>query len=155
MTRQRRATTARKEPETVVEPSQNALYPKGGGTRSRKFDCQRNTIEATTNASDRGRHVRVRRDILRGRACPLAKQPDGTVAMRVIKGATFWGDSERRHQISPFAIYPEWLAAGGDHARCRVGAQQRFGHLRRCMDHMFAVVEHEHELLRAECARDR
>src|ERR1700722_17655307 len=150
MTRQRRAMATRKEPETVVEQSRNALYPKGGDTRRGKLNRQRDAVEATTNSGHRGRYTCVRRKVWRGGAGPLGEQPDGAVAQRVLAiRATFPGESERRYQVNPLALCPEWLAAGGDHARCRVGAQQRFSHARRCVDHMLAVVEHQHELLRA------
>jgi hypothetical protein len=50
---------AREEPETVIEPGRKALYPKGRGARRRKLDCQRDTVEATTNSSYRGRYACV------------------------------------------------------------------------------------------------
>src|ERR1700719_4529427 len=118
MTRHCRAMAAREEPETIVEQDPNALYPKGRGARRRKLDCQRNAVEATTDSGDRGRDARVRRKGRRGRACPVHEQPDGAVAKRVLADrATFCRDSERRYPVNPLTLYPEWLAAGGDHAR--------------------------------------
>src|SRR5258708_6678700 len=87
----------------------------------------------------------------RGRACSLDEQPDGAVLQGILAiRATFCGDRERRYRVNPLALCPKRLAAGGDHPRCRVGAQQRLGHPRRRVDHMLAIVEHQHELLRAK-----
>src|SRR6266851_9301156 len=134
---------AREEPETVVEPGRKALYPKGRGACRRELDCQRDAVEATTNPGDRGRGARVRREMWRGRACSLDEQPDGAVLQGILAiWATFCGDRERRYRVNPLALCPKRLAAGGDHPRCRVGAQQRLGHPRRRVDHMLAIVEH-------------
>src|ERR1700730_9916552 len=101
MTRQCRAMTTRKEPETVVEQTRNALYPKGGDTRRGKLNCQRDAVEATTDSGHRGRYECVRRKGRRGGARPLGEQPDGAVAQRVLATrATFPGDSERRYQVN-------------------------------------------------------
>src|ERR1700733_13174151 len=75
-----RAMAAREQPETVVEPARKALYSKGRDARRRKLDCQRDTVEATTNFGDSGRYACVRRKAWRGRACPLDEQPNGAVA---------------------------------------------------------------------------
>ena len=156
MARQCGPAAPREEPETVVEPGRKALYPKGRGARRRKLDCQRDAVEATTDSGDRGRNARVRGEMWRGRAGPLDEQPHRAILQRVLAiRATFCRHSERRYWVDPLALYPEWLAAGGDHARGRVGAQQRLGHLRRGVDHMLAIVEHQQELLRAERGRDR
>ena len=97
----------------------------------------------------------VRRKMRLGRACPLDEQPDGAVAKQVVADrAAFCRHSEGRHRVDPFALRPERLAAGGDHPRCRVGAQQQLGHPRRCVDHMLAIVEHQHQLLGAERVGD-
>jgi hypothetical protein len=72
-----------------------------------------------------------------------------------------WASSWRRYPIpswsrsaavpvNPLALYPERFAAGGDHAHCRVGAQQRLGHQCRVGNHMLAIVEYQHQLLQAE-----
>ncbi len=143
MPRQGRPPAAGQQLEAVVEPGRKALYPKCCGARRRKLDCQRDAVKATTNSSDRGHHACVRRKVWRGRACPLNEQPDGAVAKRILAiRATFCGDSERRYRVNPLALCPEGLAASGDHARRRVGAQQRLGHPCRCVDHMLAIVEH-------------
>ena len=155
MAGQRGPAARREEPETVVEPGRESLYPKRRGARRRKLDRQRDAVEATTNSGDRGRRARVRRKVRRGGARPLDEQPDGAIAKRVLAiRAAFRGDSERRYPVNPLALRPERLAAGGDHPHCRVGAQQRLGHSRRRVDHMLAIVEHKHELLRAERVRD-
>src|ERR1700736_1240150 len=114
MPRHCRAMATREEPKTVVEPGRKALYPKGGGARRRQLDGQRNAVEATTNSGDRGRYACVRREMRRGRARPLDKQPDRAVAQRVlaIRVILRW-DSERRHRVDPLALRPERLAAGG------------------------------------------
>ena len=143
------------EPETVVEPGRESLYPKRRGTGRRKLDRQRDPVEATTNSGDRGRRACVGRNVCLGGAGPLVEQPDGAIAKRVLTGrATFRGNSERRYQVNPLAPDPEWFAACGDHPHCRIYAQQRLGHSCRRIDHMLAIVEHKHELLRTERIRD-
>ena len=37
---------AREEPETVVQPGRESLYPKGRGAGRGKLDGQRNAVEA-------------------------------------------------------------------------------------------------------------
>src|SRR5882757_3416342 len=135
-----RAAPAREEPETVVEPGRKALYAEGCGARRSQLDCQRDAIETTTDSCDRCRNACVRRKMWRGRAGPLDEQPDRAVAQGVLAvRAAFFGHSERRYRVDPLAVGPEWLAAGGDYARCRVGAQQRLGHAHRGLDHMLAI----------------
>jgi hypothetical protein len=125
MARQCSPAAPHEKPETVVEPGRKPLYPKGGAARCCKLNCQRDTVEVTTNSGNRGRNACVSRKVWRGRVCPLDEQPDGAVAKRVFAiRANFWGDSKWRHQVNPLALCPECLAAGGDHVRCRAGAQQ-------------------------------
>jgi len=139
---------AREEPETVAEPGRNPLDPEGGGARGGKLDCQRDAIKATTNSSDRGHDWWVRRKMWRGRACSLDEQSNSAVAKRVLAiCAIFCWYSERRYRVNPFPFCAERLAASGDHSRCRICAQQRLSHPRRYVDHVLAIVEHEHELL--------
>src|SRR5260370_8667716 len=135
------------EPETVVEPGRRALYPKGGGACRRKLDCQRDAVEATTNSGDRGHTALVQRELRRRRARPLDEQPNGTVAKRVpIIQPIFRGHSERWYRVNPLALCPEWLAAGGDHAPYRVGAQHRLGHPPPAAAPMLAFSPHQPQL---------
>ena len=156
MTRQCGPAAARQQGEAIVQPRGQTLDAECIDTGRCEFECQRDAVEAATNSGDHGDVARVRREPWRGRACPLDKQPDGAVAQRVLAiRAAFCRHCERRYRVNPLALDAERLAAGGDHARCRVGAQQRLGHLRRGLDHMLAIVEHQHELLRAQRVRDR
>src|SRR5271154_3000819 len=112
MTGQRGAAAPREEPETVVEPGRESVYPKVRGARSREFDCQRDAVEATANSDDPIPYARLGRKVCRGAACSLAEQSDGAVAKRVLAIRTiFWGDSERWYQVNPLVLCPERLAA--------------------------------------------
>src|SRR5882757_616230 len=156
MARQCRATAAREEPETVVEPDRKTFYPKSSDARRRKLDGQRNAVKATANSANCRGYACVRRKIWRGRACPLDEQPNRAVPQQVFGIRTiFCRHCERLYRVYPLALSPEWLAAGSDYPDCRVGAQQRLSHPRCRIGHMLAIVEHEHELLRAERVRDR
>src|SRR5258708_7561769 len=127
MTRHCGAMAAREELETVVEPGRKALYAKGRGACRGKLDCQRDAVEPTTNPGDRGRNACVEREMRRGRACALHKQPNRAVARQVPAiRATFCGHRKRRYGVNPLALCPEWLAAGGDpRPPPRRGAQPR------------------------------
>jgi len=64
------------------------------------------------------------------------------------------GHPERRHRVDLLALHSQRLATGSNHPRSRVRTQQRFSHFCYGVDHMLAIVEHEHELLRAESVRN-
>jgi len=83
-----------------------------------------------------------------------ARAAASSIAKRVLAiRAAFGRDSERRYPVNRLALGPERFAACGDHAYCRIGTQQRIGQARRCVDHMLAIVEHNHDLLRTERVR--
>jgi hypothetical protein len=86
---------------------------------------------------------------------PLDEQPNRAVPQRVLAiRDIFCRHSERRHRVNPLALRSQWLATGSNHPRSRVRTQQRFSHFCYGVDHMLAIVEHEHELLRAERIRN-
>src|ERR1700732_4611659 len=108
MPRHCRAMAAREEAETVVEPGRKTLYPEGRGARRRKLDCQRDAIEATTDASDRGHNAAVRRKGWCGRAYPLDEQPNRAIAQKaLIIQAIFGRHGQRRYRVHPFALCPQ------------------------------------------------
>ncbi len=74
------------------------------------------------------------------RRTAIGKQLDGSIVGE---------PTDRDHDLAAEA---ERLAAGGDHAQIGNLAEQRFDHRRRLGDHMFTVVQHDHERAPAQMA---
>jgi len=63
---------------------------------------------------------------------------------------TFSRHSERWHPIQVLSFHSQRLTTSRQHAYRRIGMQKHLGHAGRCVDHVLAIVEHEHQLLPAE-----
>src|SRR5271166_6960459 len=141
--RQSRPPATGEQVETIIEPRRELLDTKGCGARRGKLDRQWHAVKPPTNGGDRVRNVSVGRETWLRRLRALDEQLNCAILQRV-RGpwVTFCRHSERRYKVDPLPLYSQRLTAGGDHTCCRIGAQQRFSHVRRRVEHMLAIIEH-------------
>ena len=129
--------------------------PMRSGTGRRELDGQRNAVQAPADCRDGRRNALVRREVRLRRAHPCDEQLNRAISQQILDIlGTFGRHSERRHPVKALIRRSQRLAARRHHMCCRVGPQQCFGHARRGVDHMLAIIEHKQELLRAERTRD-
>ena len=79
---------------------------------------------------------------------PRHEQLDrGRVQHILVLLAALRGHLKREHPVDVLPRRAQRLAAGRQHSRVRIGAQQRRGHAGRRLDHVLAIVQHDQETL--------
>ena len=139
------------EPEPFVEEPRDLGRAHAGNPRGGELDRQRDRVEPPADLHDL---LRIRRVELqpgpRGRGA-IHEQPHRlTPRNRLQARLRRRRDVERRHAQQPLAGHAERLAARRQHPHPRRGAQDRLRHLRRFVQEMLAVVQHDQRLLARE-----
>ncbi len=148
------ARTDREHVEALVETRAQAFDAEQRQARGGEFDGERNAVQPPADLDDRRcirrRQREIRIDSLR--ACD--KEFDGT-SLRRIRSAIVGRYREAPYAIDVFFRRLQRFLAGHEKAHLGRGAPHGFDELGDGIDEMFAIVEHEQELLRREQRSDR
>ena len=142
-----RAAALCEQAEAIVEPRRELLQSERRSTRRRQFEGERNAVEASTNCCDERGSFLMQREV---RVCgpdPRGEQGYRAISQHGLQRRILRWNGERRQAAEPLALCSEWLAACREHACGRIGVQQGFDHLRRGINHMLTVVEHQQDVL--------
>jgi len=155
MPRQRRPTTPGEQTEPIVQARCEGLYTQRRAAGRRQLDRQRDAVESPADCCCDSCSAPVRREVRIRRPRSRYEQLDRAVSQQLIHiVGTFSRHSERWHPIQVLSFHSQRLTTSRQHAYRRIGMQKHLGHAGRCVDHVLAIVEHEHQLLPAERIRD-
>jgi hypothetical protein len=141
--------------EPIVQARCEVLYTERRAAGRRQLDRQRDAVESPADCRCDSGGAPVRREVRIRRPRSCYEQLNRAVSQQLIHiVGTFSRHGERWHPIQLLSFHSQRLTTSRQHSYRRIGVQKHFGHAGRCVDHMLAIVDHEHQLLPAERIRD-
>ncbi len=145
MARQGGARAAGEQLQPVVEPLSEAAQPEDVDACGGEFDGERHAVERAADIAHHGRIGVVELVFAEGGGGAFDEELHRGIVERLARAEPRTGrwEGERRETVQPLAGDAQRLAAGGEDAKPRGGAQQDGGEFRHRLHDMLAIVQHE------------
>jgi hypothetical protein len=136
---------ARQQREAAVQVLGDLGRRERADPRRRELERERQPVEPAADVGDRRPVLVVDLEVPADEPSPVEEELHRLRRGR-LRGRARVRDLERAQREHRFAVDPERLAAGGQHARVRAGLEHPFRQLRHAAHHVLAVVEHHQEV---------
>ena len=142
---------AGQDAEALGQPFGELLRAHRPHRRRRQLEGEGHAVESDADLGDRLAGVVVEHEVRLGGLGPLGEQADGgDLPERVEPFLAARRHRERRHRPHDLTGDAEGLTAGGQHVHARAPPQQQLDELAGRVQDVFAVVEHQQEVLRRQ-----
>lgn len=131
-------------PETVVEGGEKLFDAQHVNLRRGQLDGEGQPVETAHNFCHRSHRGVLRLETVVHRSGPIHEQPDGVALSRV--GGSGVGDRHRPEAVAGLTWHLQGLPARDQHPHVLPRPEQPFAQLRRAVEHMLAVVEHQEDV---------